>query len=213
MTEAEWLAGDAPWRMPDAVAEQAAKRKVRLAGCAICRRLWDLLTDARSRNAVETAERYVDERATGTELGAAQRRAKAAAVRAGEHDGEAIYHAAEAAQMLASRDRRRGAGPLAGLDWALGAAAHAKRSGMAKVLQCVFGNPFRPVSAELRWLSATTAALAQAIYADRAFDRLPILADALEDAGCDNREILDHCRQPGEHVRGCWVVDLVLGKQ
>jgi hypothetical protein len=55
--------------------------------------------------------------------------------------------------------------------------------------------------------------ITQGIYNDRAFDRLPILADALEDAGCDNADILNHCRQPGEHVRGCWVVDLILGKK
>jgi hypothetical protein len=55
--------------------------------------------------------------------------------------------------------------------------------------------------------------LAQSIYTDRAFDRMPILADALEDAGCDNADILNHCRQPGEHVRGCWAVDLILGKK
>jgi hypothetical protein len=63
------------------------------------------------------------------------------------------------------------------------------------------------------WLTLTVRQLAQAIYDDRAFDRLPILADALEDAGCDNADILNHCRQPGEHVRGCWVVDLLLGKE
>jgi hypothetical protein len=62
------------------------------------------------------------------------------------------------------------------------------------------------------WRTSNVTALAQAIYDDRAFDRLPILADALEDAGCDNADILNHCRQPGEHCRGCWVVDLVLGK-
>jgi hypothetical protein len=56
-------------------------------------------------------------------------------------------------------------------------------------------------------------ALAKAIYGERAFDRLPILADALEEAGCTNAELLGHCRQPGVHVRGCWVVDLVLGKE
>ena len=55
--------------------------------------------------------------------------------------------------------------------------------------------------------------IAQAIYDKRAFDRMPILADALEDAGCDNADILAHCRGPNEHVRGCWVVDLILGKQ
>jgi hypothetical protein len=54
--------------------------------------------------------------------------------------------------------------------------------------------------------------MAQAIYNERGFDRLPILGDALEDAGCTDRDILDHCRGPGPHVRGCWAVDLLLGK-
>jgi hypothetical protein len=62
-------------------------------------------------------------------------------------------------------------------------------------------------------MTATVVSLAQSIYDDRAIDRLPILADALEDAGCDNAEILNHCRQPGEHVRGCWPVDLLLDKR
>jgi len=55
--------------------------------------------------------------------------------------------------------------------------------------------------------------LAESIYDERAFDRMPILADALEEAGCANADILAHCRQPGEHVRGCWAVDLILGKE
>src|SRR5581483_3643837 len=64
----------------------------------------------------------------------------------------------------------------------------------------------------LTWNDSLVRRLAQAIYDERAFDRLPILADALEEAGCTNADILNHCRQPGEHVRGCWVVDLLLGK-
>jgi hypothetical protein len=63
------------------------------------------------------------------------------------------------------------------------------------------------------WNDGTIPKLAQAIYEERAFDRLPILADALEEAGCDNADILAHCRQPGPHVRGCWVVDLLVGKE
>ena len=63
------------------------------------------------------------------------------------------------------------------------------------------------------WLTPTVQSIAAAIYQDRAFDRLPILADALEEAGCTNADVLLHCRQPGEHVRGCWVVDLLLGKE
>jgi hypothetical protein len=80
-------------------------------------------------------------------------------------------------------------------------------------LRDIFGNPFRPVTADPRWLTSTAVALARTIYTDRAFDRLPILADALEDMGCDNADVLTHCRGDGPHVRGCWVTDLVLGKK
>ena len=80
------------------------------------------------------------------------------------------------------------------------------------IIKDIFPNPFRPIVADPAWLTPTVHALASAIYADRAFDRLPILADALEEAGCTNADLLLHCRQPGEHVRGCWAIDLVLGK-
>ena len=86
----------------------------------------------------------------------------------------------------------------------------------ARLLRDVFGNPFWPMpSVDPAWLAGSdgaAAGLARALYEERAFDRLPILADALEEAGCTDREILDHCRGPGPHVRGCWVVDLFLGK-
>jgi hypothetical protein len=65
----------------------------------------------------------------------------------------------------------------------------------------------------LAWNDGTVVKLASDIYEERAFDRLPILADALEDAGCAHPDFLDHCRQPGEHARGCWPVDLVLVKE
>jgi hypothetical protein len=80
------------------------------------------------------------------------------------------------------------------------------------ILRDVIANPFRTISLDPSWLSSTVLALAQGIYEDRAFDRLPILADAMQDAGCEDADILSHCCGPGPHVRGCWVVDLVLGK-
>lgn len=80
-------------------------------------------------------------------------------------------------------------------------------------LRDIFGNPFRPTTLDQSWLTSTVTALAHAIYQERAFDRLPILADALEDAGCTNQEILAHCRGPGPHARGCWAVDLLLKKE
>jgi hypothetical protein len=83
----------------------------------------------------------------------------------------------------------------------------------ASLFRDIFGNPFRPVAADPSWLTSTVLQLAQGIYQDRAFDRLPILADALQDAGCDHDDILNHCRGDGPHVRGCWVVDLLLGRE
>jgi len=81
------------------------------------------------------------------------------------------------------------------------------------LLRCIFGNPFHPPTLDSSWLSSTVRNLAQAIYDDRRFTDLPILADALLDAGCDNDDILTHCRSEGSHVRGCWVVDLLLDKK
>jgi len=80
------------------------------------------------------------------------------------------------------------------------------------ILRDIFGNPFRPIAIDPRWLTSTVVDLASAIYQEKAFDRMPILADALMDAGCDNEEIIAHCRGEGPHVRGCWAVDLLLGK-
>ena len=75
------------------------------------------------------------------------------------------------------------------------------------------GNPFRPVTLNPAWLTPKVTTLAQTIYNDRAFDKLPELADALQEAGCDHQDLLSHCRGPGPHVKGCWVVDLLLGKE
>ena len=114
-----------------------------------------------------------------------------------------------------------------------------KRAILSNLLRDIFGNPFRTISADSRWVEwndRTVPKLAQAICDEYAFDRLPILADALEESGCTDTDILNHCRQPGEpvrgrpsrrsrrsatsnhcrkpgeHVRGCWVVDLLLNK-
>jgi hypothetical protein len=89
----------------------------------------------------------------------------------------------------------------------------AERAVQARRFRCIFGNPFRPVSFSPEWRSGTTVALAGQMYESRDFSAMPILADAFQDAGCDNDHILSHCRGPGPHVRGCWVVDSVLGKE
>jgi hypothetical protein len=83
---------------------------------------------------------------------------------------------------------------------------------LADLVRDVFGNPFRPVAFDPGWRTSDVTDLARGIYEDRAFDRLPLLADALMDAGCDQSEPLAHGRGGGPHVRGCWVVDLILSK-
>jgi hypothetical protein len=89
----------------------------------------------------------------------------------------------------------------------------AEESVQASLFRDIFGNPFRPVSFDPSWRTSTAVALAKGMYESREFGAMPILADALQDTGCDNDDVLTHCRDAsGLHVRGCWVVDLVLGK-
>ena len=83
----------------------------------------------------------------------------------------------------------------------------------AQLLRDIFGNPFRPIAIDPRWLTSNVVELSRAIYDERAFEKMPILADALMDAGCDSDEIIAHCRGDGPHVRGCWVVDLLTGRE
>ena len=83
----------------------------------------------------------------------------------------------------------------------------------ASLLRDIFGNPFRSTTLEPSLLTPEIVALARTIYEQRALSRIPDLADALEAAGCMDAEVLGHLREPGPHVKGCWVVDLVLGKK
>jgi hypothetical protein len=86
------------------------------------------------------------------------------------------------------------------------------RTHPAHLIRDVFGNPFRAVTPHPDWLTPSAVAIARQMYESREFSAMPILADALQDAGCEDEQLLGHCRGPGPHVRGCWVVDLVLGK-
>jgi len=195
MTEAEWLACQDPLAMLEFLRGKVSDRKLRLFACACCRRAWPFLTNIHSRGAVDAAERFADCLITRKELEAAGARAGAAA----------RYGPAR----LAARLGRVRIGDVAD-----DATNNVSVKVAILMLRDIF-NHFCPVLVEHFWLAWNDGAIhkiAQAIYDDRAFDRLPLLADALEDAGCDNADILSHCRAPGEHVRGCWVVDLLLGK-
>ena len=95
-----------------------------------------------------------------------------------------------------------------------------EEAAQAGLLRCIFGNPFRPVALDRSWKTPTALAIAQAAYEDRIVpaghlysDKLAVLADALEDGGCTDAAILGHLRGPGPHVRGCWALDLILGRE
>jgi hypothetical protein len=104
--------------------------------------------------------------------------------------------------------------PWAGAHAALGLAQdELPRNECVRLIECVFGLCGRTAALALPWRTETAVALAALMYESRDFSAMPILADALQDAGCGSADILDHCRGPGPHVRGCWVVDLVLGRK
>jgi hypothetical protein len=215
MTETEWLACTDPQPMLEFLRGKASDRKLRLFACACCRRIWHLLTDERSRKAVDVGEKCADGETTDEE----QFNAYEAACDAKDDAWCGAYEnsnfpAVTASYVLAHNPDVASIARTASL-----AGDDSRVQQLEKVaVQCnllrdIFGNPFRPVTVSPNWLTPAARYLAQAIYDDRAFDRMPILADALEDAGCTNADILNHCRQPGEHCRGCWVVDLLLGKE
>jgi hypothetical protein len=134
--------------------------------------------------------------------------------------GHPASEGAEFARLAASifaADRDNGTKQAATA--AKGKATRAEKLAQTALLRDLFSNPRRPSRQKtaLRrwrvWNDGCVPKLAQGVYEERAFDRLPILADALEDAGCSDEEILAHCRGGGEHARGCWVVDMILGKK
>jgi hypothetical protein len=198
-------------------------RKGRLFAVACCYRIWYLLMDHRSRTAVDVAAQYADGLVSEAQLRAAEAAAEAAHRDAFRAKGKRGASAEWAAEFAATSDAWFAAGRASGFASVAAGDPLAgdpvpkpaqEESAQARLVLCIFGPlPFRLVTVDPYWRTSNVTALAKAIYDDRAFDRLPILADALEDAGCDNADILNHCRQPGEHVRGCWVVDLVLCKE
>jgi len=240
MTEAEWLACTHPAEMLQGLGRRPSKRKRRLFVCAACRHIWHLIPDKRSRSAVLVAERFADGLAGSDELTVA--RAEAAVVlkeqksqRSKEWASRACYcsvlkRSGDAVKVWVSvcyalqmhelpprtphRDSRVDL-PTMMRVWDEGFSC------LVGMLRDIFGPlPFRAVFLDPAWHTPTVMELARASYDKRSLpagtldtSRRAVLADALEDAGCDNADILGHLRGPGPHVRGCWVVDLILGKQ
>lgn len=292
MTESEFLVSEDPAAMLEMLQGQSefrgqpavnvsrrwiSDRKLRLFACACCREIWHLLTDERSRHAVEMAEQFADNLVSREELNTACRAADRLVTPISFFEDMAVFASDQTYPMSDNVACLLGISVDAELDSAMQAA----------ILRDVFGNPWRPVVLGREWLGCSrcngvaiddhgcpcpysriyqAGLIARRIYEERDFAAMPVLADSLEDAGCDSQEILKHCRRrygpqygphadcficqtrlPGEpcphcvgghwgtseagtqlrcnachgtgrilgvtHVRGCWVLDLILGKE
>jgi hypothetical protein len=204
MTEAEWLACEYPRLMLEFLGDGSSPRKLRLFAAAACRSLWDQLPGENSRKAVLVAEQFADGLVSKRDL-----------TRAGSGARHSPGIPSRAARNCAYAD-----------DWIAAlwtsdvvVAGGRSASELAVLVRDVFANPFGPVALDLACVTSTVASLAQSAYGDRILPsgeldpvRLSILADALEDAGCDGAT-LSHLRSAGPHVRGCWALDLILGKE
>lgn len=222
MTEAEWLKSFDSQAMIAVVSNKGSARLWRLLAVAGLRRIEDSLPDLRSRNALAVAERFADANASVEELSAARIQAEEAAhyfadeeyalepETRGKPDLEARYQTILQAMLDAK------AVLLCVAENIGDTIARAERLHFPDLFREIFGNPFRWKILDPAWLASNDGSVrrtAQRIYDDRSFDEMPILADALEAAGCRDADILEHCRRPGEHVRGCWVLDLLLEKE
>lgn len=227
MSEVEWLRSSEIEAMLLCAGNAVTDRKLSLFVAACCRRIWHILTDARCRQAVEIIERYADKQAKLRELKAVEPEVTAAReeARAGLPGTGPALSATFAVGCAIKRPGKNLAANISNIafdtatlcGWAVsqagGPVKDAEHASQAAVIRDLFVNPFHPVSFASAWRTDTAVSLAQQMYESRDFGAMPILADALQDAGCDSEAILSHCRDATQvHVRGCWVTDLVLGK-
>jgi hypothetical protein len=219
MTEEQWLACASVGRALQTlnrltrVVSPGWRRKFRLFGCHCLRRLQPLVPGDRFVRALDVAEQHFDGLATIGELKAAVAEAQEGyevhRSDLEEPEGQTVQ---ELDQLLKADPHAAAYGAAGAVLLVPGSRSDAElQAEMMQQVRDIFGNPFRPVAFDLSWRTSTAVALARQMYESREFSAMPILADALQDAGCENADILGHCRGPGPHVRGCWVVDLVLG--
>lgn len=217
MTEPEWLDADDPQTMLEFLHGKATSRKLRLFACACVRRVCPLVP----QEIVRASEEFADERVTSRDVGRLRKPA-----------GVPFLHPSTFMHLsLAALLRRDFGFPDACevaeavarfVGWECGGGrpvqytvhtdtVHAERKAQATLLRDIV-NPHRVLPTSVASKVAGISGLASSIYDEGAFDRLPVLADALEEAGCGDAALLEHLRTPGMHVRGCWAVDLLLGK-
>ena len=215
MTAADQLAATDPATLFARLVADMSERKARLLRVALARALWDEFKHPELRDAITVAERYADGECGEEEYVEQVRRGYRLVSGPPEQRPAPFVHLQLAINSLSGTGLLLGrcggklpheVGAPGGGNWQ-DAMGHAPAAAVAAIRDLFGGSSFDP-----RWRTETVTLLAEGIYRDRAFDRMPILADALEEAGCDRAEVLVHCREDGFHARGCWVVDGLLGK-
>ncbi len=233
ITESEWLTSNSHYSMVSCLPPETSRRKLRLFACASVRLVWRLVKDDRAREALTVAEMFADGLASIEELGAAYQvafdayAAAWAPLAASSAEGWGIQHQ----EVWASGAAADAAAPEPPLALSIVAAAGLNESywnahGLAQFAACephfadrqaaalrdLVGNPFRTVAADRRWLTNEARSLAERMYQERDFHQFPDLRIHLEQVGCDNPAIVEHCRSGIEHFRGCWLIDLLTGR-
>lgn len=217
MTEKEWLECAIPNNILNFCYGKVSERKLRLFATGCCRNVWNFITEADARQAVEVGEQFADGQATTKQMDSAKKKAlaaykKMAASMRSVPDQRRFRLAEQRSIAIGStvsvcEKNAESAAFRTKLALVEGRARQADKdreeAHQCRLLREIIGNPFRKARMKKPWSTPTVLTLALSIYDERAFDRLPILADALEEAGCDNADILTHCRSEGPHAKGC----------
>ncbi len=210
MTEQEWQRFSNPLRGLHFIFKKGSDRKIRLFSVACGRRTLDLEHHSRGEEIIAAAEDFADGKQNCKELLSSQ---QAWAILGQDMTIAPLFMGALTARWNPYHAARKETFQITHSREMVDQAGIKEFEFLSNILRDIFGNPFRPVTVDPSWLTPTVTALTQTIYYERNFEAMPILGDALEEAGCSNNDMLEHCRGNGPHVRGCWVVDLFLGKE
>ncbi|AMV27216.1 hypothetical protein VT84_22635 [Gemmata sp. SH-PL17] len=225
MNELEWLACEIPEMLVREYRVAPSARKQQLLAIACCRRISHRLTPwPIAARALDVAERFAEGTASAEEMTAELPAFLEERNRAVRNLGRAnpleplrcLFSSLEPSRYLFPE--------LVGGEFS-GAPKSVRRvvakkerreefRAQSALLRDIFGSPFRSIVFAPEWRTDTVVLLSRGMYESRDFSAMPILADALQEAGCDNEDVLNHCRDVAQvHVRGCWVLDHILGKQ
>ena len=215
MTEEEWLSSPDPTPMLEFLRGKASDRKLRLFAVACCLRVRHLIRNDGVFDALRASEQFADGIIDQEEM-RLRRVERRYAVNSAHPPTQAVAAASHERRVQPEETSRLVADSVADTEAAMGnwnAVRAREQLGQCVLIRDIFGNPFRPVTPDPSWITSTVTTLARQMYDTRDFSAMPIMADALQDAGCGDEQVLSHCRGEGVHVRGCWLVDLLTERE